>query len=235
VAQPAFFTERNVSPLPGWHPLVVHFPLALVLVATPLLLAARLLRSEAIASTAAMVGTWNLCIGAVAALFALATGLGAVLDLDVDAATHQAISLHMKWAMFSTLVLVLLAVWRGAGTAQGSRPSWVFIIVLLAAAAALVVTGYRGGENVYEFGVGVKRIAVRSEAPHRDSSLSMPLLSRRVVAAPGGNRHRLNRCDGPEYDKTPSGQNTRNADGIECCVRKQCGGLHAKLAASITA
>ena len=30
-----------MSPLPGWHPLMVHFPLALVLVATPLLLAAR--------------------------------------------------------------------------------------------------------------------------------------------------------------------------------------------------
>jgi uncharacterized membrane protein len=71
----------------------------------------------------------------------------------------------MKWAMFSTLALVLLAVWRGAGAAPGSRPSWVFIIVLLAAAAALAVTGYRGGQNVYEFGVGVKRTAVRFEKP----------------------------------------------------------------------
>jgi uncharacterized membrane protein len=159
VAQPLIFAEPHVSPLPGWHPLVVHFPLALILVATPLLLAARLLRSEAMASTAAIVGTWNLCLGALAALFALATGLGAVLDLDVSAAAHQAISLHMEWAMFSTLVLVLLAIWRGAGTAEGSRPSWIFIIVLMAATAALVVTGYRGGQNVYEFGVGVKRIA----------------------------------------------------------------------------
>jgi len=140
---------------------VVHFPLALVLIATPLLLAARLVRSDAIASTTAVVGTWNLCLGAAAALFALATGLSAVLDLDVNAAARQAISLHMKWAMFSTLALVLLAVWRGAGTASASRPSWVFLIVLLAAAAALAVTGYRGGENVYEFGVGVKN-AVRS-------------------------------------------------------------------------
>jgi hypothetical protein len=40
--------------------------------------------------------------------------------------------------------------------------------VLLAATAALAVTGYRGGQNVYEFGVGVKRIAVRFEAPHGD-------------------------------------------------------------------
>jgi uncharacterized membrane protein len=168
--------EPNVSPVPGWHPVVVHFPLALILIATPLLLAARLLRGEKLASTAAIVGTWNLCLGALAALFALATGLGAVLDLDVNAAARQAISLHMKWAMFSTLALVLLAVWRGAGAAAGSRPSWVFIIVLLTATAALTVTGYRGGQNVYEFGVGVKRSAARSEAPQM------------------------------QYDKTPSGK-----------------------------
>jgi uncharacterized membrane protein len=148
-----------VSPAPGWHPVVVHFPLALILIATPLLLTSRLLRGDALASTAAIVGTWNLCLGALAALFALATGLSAVLNLDVSAAARQAISLHMKWAMFSTLALALLAVWRGAGAAPGSRPSWVFIIVLLAATAALAVTGFRGGQNVYEFGVGVKRIA----------------------------------------------------------------------------
>jgi uncharacterized membrane protein len=164
-----------MSPSPGWHPLVVHFPLALVLIATPLLFAARLLRNEALASTAAVVGTWNLCLGAVAALFALATGLGAVLDLDVSEAARQAISVHTKWAMFTSLALVLLAVWRGAGTAPGSRPSWVFIIVLLAAAAALVVTGYRGGENVYQFGVGVRKIAVRAEPADRDTRCVMAI------------------------------------------------------------
>jgi uncharacterized membrane protein len=152
------------------HPAMVHFPLALILIAAPLLLAARLLRSERLASSAAIVGTWNLCLGTAAALFALATGLAAVLDLDVGAAARQAISLHMKWAMFTTLVLVLLAVWRGAGTAQQSRPSWLFLIVLLAASAALVMTGYRGARNVYEFGVGVKPTAVRPEPPHGDPS-----------------------------------------------------------------
>ncbi len=163
-----------MSPLPSWHALVVHFPLALVFTATPLLLAARLLRSEAAAATAATVGTWNLCIGAVAALLALATGLAAVLDLNVGAAAHQAISLHLRWAMLTTLMLVLLAVWRGAGSAAQARPSWAFIIVLLAATAALGITGYRGGKNVYEFGVGVKRVAVRPVAPHGDTRNECP-------------------------------------------------------------
>jgi uncharacterized membrane protein len=166
-----------VSPLPSWHPLVVHFPIALVLSAMALLLAARLLRSESLAATVATVGTWNLCLGAAAALFALGTGLGAVLDLDVSAAARQAISVHLEWAMLATLLLVLLAVWRGAGTASQSRPSWLFLIVLIAASAALIMTAYRGGKNVFEYGVGVRRIAARSfEAPRGEDCRKLYLL-----------------------------------------------------------
>ena len=155
-----------------WHPIVVHFPLALVSIAAILLVAARLWRGDAFAANLAIVGTWNLCLGAAAAVFALATGLAAVLDLDVGAEVHQAISLHTKWAMLTTLLLVLLAVWRGAGAAQSSRPSWIFLVVMMAAAAALIVTGYRGGENVYTYGVGVKKIAARPvEAPRGGQEL----------------------------------------------------------------
>ena len=141
--------------LPGWHPIVVHFPIALVMTATSCLAAARLLRREDYAATLATVGTWNLCLGALAALFALATGLAAVLGLQVGEAARAAISMHVKWAVFTTVALLLAAVWRGAGNAQQSRPSWVFIILLLLATAALGVTGYRGGQNVYRYGVGV--------------------------------------------------------------------------------
>jgi uncharacterized membrane protein len=145
-----------MSILPGWHPIAVHFPLALVVTATLLLLASKLLRPERYAATLATVGTWNLCLGAAAALLAIATGLAAVLHLNVDAAAHQAISLHLRWAIFTTLLLVLLGVWRGAGSAQDSRPSWLFLTLLFAATAALIVTGYRGGQNVYRYGVGVQ-------------------------------------------------------------------------------
>jgi uncharacterized membrane protein len=151
--------------LPGWHPVVVHFPLALVVSSALFLSAARILPRQSHAATLATVGTWNLCVGAVAALFALATGLAAVLHLQVGEAAHQAISLHLKWAMATTLALVLLAVWRGAGNAQESRPSWIFVMLLLAATAALIVTGYRGGQNVYRYGVGVQdRIAAGATA-----------------------------------------------------------------------
>jgi uncharacterized membrane protein len=146
-----------VNLLPGWHPLVVHFPIALTLTAGLFLIAAKLVRSDPLAATLATVGTWNLCVGAVAALFALGTGLAGVLDLQVGAAAHAAISAHVKWAMFTSLALILASVWRGAGTAQQSRPSWLFVAVLSMVCIALSMTGYLGGENVYRYGVGVER------------------------------------------------------------------------------
>jgi uncharacterized membrane protein len=157
--------------LPGWHPMVVHFPLALVITGTSFLLASRLLRRADHAATLATVGTWNLCLGAAAALFALGTGLAAAVGLQVDAAAHQAISVHLKWAIVTSFALVLLAVWRGAGTAQESRPSWIFLAMLLAATAALIVTGYRGGQNVYRFGVGVHGFASAVHASRSHSAI----------------------------------------------------------------
>jgi len=145
-----------MSPLPGWHPVVVHFPLALVVSGAIFLWAARLMRAEGRAATLATVGTWNLCLGALAAIIGLASGLAAVLHLHVGVAAHQAISTHVKWAIFTTLALVLLAVWRGAGSAPAARPSWIFLFVLSAATAALIETGYRGGQNVYRYGIGVE-------------------------------------------------------------------------------
>jgi uncharacterized membrane protein len=140
---------------PRWHPMAVHFPVALVVTAGLLLITARLMRPSHRRAALATVGTWNLCIGAFAALIALGTGMAAVLDLHVDAAAHRAISLHLRWAMFTTLCVVLVAVWRGAGSEHASQPSWLQIAVLSAVTAALVVTAYLGGQNVYEYGIGV--------------------------------------------------------------------------------
>lgn len=143
--------------MPGWHPAVVHFPIALTLTAGLALILAKLVRPEPLAETLATVGTWNLCAGAAAALVALATGLAGVLDLSVGAAAHAAISTHVKWAIFTSMALLLTSVWRGAGSAPRARPSWLFVVVLCAVCAALMLTALFGADNVYRYGVGVER------------------------------------------------------------------------------
>jgi uncharacterized membrane protein len=135
--------------------MVVHFPLALVLTGA-LALSASCIKELAPQSKAlATVGTWNVCLGAVASLFALGTGLAAVVSIHVDREARAAVGLHVKWAIFTTAALALLAVWRGAGVDPESRPSRAFLVILWAVTAALIVTAYRGGQNVYRYGVGV--------------------------------------------------------------------------------
>ncbi len=140
-----------------WHPMIVHFPLALALTAALALYAARLVRDARLAARLASVGTWNLCAAAVAALAALGSGLAAVLGLQLSLAARQAVSLHVKWAVCAAFALLLLAVWRGAGNDQDARPSVLFLVILGLGVAALVETGYRGGLNVYLYGIGVAR------------------------------------------------------------------------------
>ncbi len=154
--------------LPEWHPIAVHFPLALVVTGTFALTAARLEILRRFAATLAIVGTWNLCLGAIAALLAVATGLAAVIHLQVGLAARLAISLHVKWALFTTVGLLLLAAWRGAGSAQDSRPSRSFLVLLWLVTAGLLVTGYRGGQNVYRFGVGVSPEQGSVESRHQE-------------------------------------------------------------------
>lgn len=144
-----------MTAFPAWHPMLVHFPLALILTAATALAAARVVPNPRLAATLATLGTWNLCLGAVAVLFALGTGLGALVHLHLAADARAAVGLHFKWAFGTALLAVLLAVWRGAGQPPDSRPSWLFLVLLVAAGGCLIETGYRGGINVYHYGVGV--------------------------------------------------------------------------------
>jgi len=142
-------------PLAEWHPMAVHFPLALTVTGALALSVARVAPPERYGATLAVVGTWNLCLGALGALLALGTGLAAVASLEIAPAARAAVGLHVKWAIFTIGGLALLAVWRGAGTDANSRPSRAFLVILWAVTAALIVTAYRGGQNVYRYGVGV--------------------------------------------------------------------------------
>jgi uncharacterized membrane protein len=145
--------------VPAWHPLIVHFPLAPVLTSAAAFVAARWWRDGRLAATLATLGTWNLCLGAVGAIFAFGSGLAAMLGLQLGDAPRAALGLHVRWAVSACFLVLLVAVWRGAGVPAAARPSRLFLVAILCASLALIVTGYRGGLNVYRFGIGVASAA----------------------------------------------------------------------------
>ena len=158
--------------LPNWHPITVHFAIALLIVSTVLTLAASLGRQQSWANAAATVARWNLALGVLAALAALATGWNAYNTVTHDDPSHANITVHLKWAFAAAggyLIVALLAFFdrrRSAGM------NAAVAIVSMISAGLLAVTGWYGGENVYRYGLGVA--ALPDQGQHHHDGMVMP-------------------------------------------------------------
>ena len=140
-----------------WHPMMVHFPLALTLAGAVCLVCSRLLGQGALQSSLAAAGTWNLIFGGVTVLLTLGTGLLAVLHLKLLDGAQYSLSRHVIWAVCTSQLVALLALWRGVAVSSTSPPEWWFLALLGIACAGLIVTAYYGGENVYHYALGVQK------------------------------------------------------------------------------
>ena len=135
----------------SFHPLVVHFPIALLLTSVGLDAAALVLRRPAWHR----IALWNLTLGTLGAGAAVLTGLQAE-----DVAKHsfeiwQIMQLHKRLGI-TTLILGLM----GTGSRFGKRDQLsaqgrLFALLLAVAMVGTLSWGaYLGGRMVYEFGVG---------------------------------------------------------------------------------
>jgi uncharacterized membrane protein len=139
-----------------WHPMMVHFPLALTLTGFLCLLFSRLLRHKALHTSLAACGTWNLIVAAVTALLTLSTGLAAAWPLRLHGGAQYAVSRHVIWAVCTSQLVVLLGLWRALANSAEKTPSRLFLVIALIACSGFIVTGYYGGENVYHYAIGVR-------------------------------------------------------------------------------
>ncbi len=78
-----------------WHPMMVHFPLALRLAGTACLLCTKLIKDDTLRNSLAFAGTWNSILGAAAVLLTLATGVVAVWHLTLLGGAQYSVSRHI--------------------------------------------------------------------------------------------------------------------------------------------
>ncbi|HJV93557.1 MAG TPA: DUF2231 domain-containing protein [Azonexus sp.] len=148
--------------LPNWHPVAVHFPIALALIATLLLLASRLRPAN---PTLVACARLLLALAAGAAVLAAALGWQAYLTVDHDAAGHRVMVQHRNWAMASMLGLVLLALWDAWRQRAEKAVHGGLLPAMLLISGGLCVTGWLGGEMVFRHGVGVSPAAFATPPP----------------------------------------------------------------------
>ncbi len=155
-----------LPPWPGWdaaHPLIVHFPIVLLMVA-PLFVALAILspKHAGCMSFSALV---LLVLGSTAAFVAVETGEAtAELALHTDAITpvlrhHQEFGELTRNVFTALTVLYAIVLAVPFVVKRAARPAYrtvtnVVMLAALAAASLLVVnTGHLGGRLVHELGV----------------------------------------------------------------------------------
>ncbi|MBI3947138.1 MAG: DUF2231 domain-containing protein [Armatimonadetes bacterium] len=151
------------------HPVVVHFPLALL--ATGILL-------EGIGLLAGnkplrAVAACNLALGTVGAAGAVITGLWAESTVPHAGGAHEVMTVHKYLGLLLLALAVVLVVWRWrAAEPMAARARAAYLSLAAVVLALALGTGHWGGRLVFEHHVGtapVPSALTEEEAGHSHS------------------------------------------------------------------
>lgn len=130
------------------HPLIVHFPVALLVSGVVFEFYGTLQKEE----TALAAGHFNIRLGLACALLAGLVGLAALLTgIEMKDSASPFAGYHLMAAIATMLLFgaaVGVARWRG--TRPGTR--MIYLLLILLGLLAVLSTGYFGGELVHRFG-----------------------------------------------------------------------------------
>ena len=138
----------------AWHPLLVHFPLTLLLAGVIVEAIAWWKRRTSLLSAGRML----LTCGVLLAVPTVATGLLAYGRVDHSDTAHSIMTLHRNLMLASVGLFAVAVIWRwraGERVAAEPRSAALYAALLVAATAALVVGGDRGADLVFEEGLGI--------------------------------------------------------------------------------
>jgi uncharacterized membrane protein len=185
-------------PLPSWdalHPLVIHFPIALLLV-VPFLIVVGALRPPEKGQIILYVALALMIAGTLGTFLALATGeaagkiaertpqIDAVLERHEELAEATRISFSVLTVVFAAILLVPRILGKVSGRLISTALPLVFLLFYAAGMLLLTNTAHNGGRLVHEF--GVKAAVTSSPLPvaGRDANNSSPAAGGSQTADP---------------------------------------------------
>ncbi len=154
--------------IPNWHPIFVHFAVALLSLAVGLFVVAPFVKSP-LQEQWMIVARWSLWFGALAAIVTGLTGLYAYNTVAHDAPSHEAMTEHRNWAIATIVVFLSLTAWHIAKVRHSKKPAAVFVLCMVLGGGLLASTAWHGGEAVYRFGLGVMSLPKSEGEGHAHS------------------------------------------------------------------
>jgi uncharacterized membrane protein len=138
----------GLAHLQNLHPLVVHYPIALLSAAAALYVLAWLAGSEKVEWAA----LWMLVLGFLGAAAALASGLyGAPGLMIADSVRTNLLRPHKQLMIAASALTTVLTVWAVAARPMPHRGRVVFVAALIALVALIAKGADYGGRMVYDY------------------------------------------------------------------------------------
>ena len=154
------------SPEPNWHPFLVHFTIALFFIAFVFLAAARVFAGRSKGGELATAGRWALWAAAAITLATIASGTYAFYTVAHDDPSHVAITDHRNWALASGGLIIFIGLWSWLKWRRRAAQPPALLILMAIGVAMLSVTGHKGGDLVFEYGIGVEALPKAETAGH---------------------------------------------------------------------
>lgn len=141
--------------LPNWHPLFVHFVVALLSMSTLFFIALKISSLSTFHDKIKTMAYWNLWFGTGFAIITAIAGWFAYNSVAHDTPSHAAMTDHRNWALATLGVYIVIALWSLKQFNSVKNASVTFIVAIVIGFIMLVSTGWRGSEVVYRYGLGV--------------------------------------------------------------------------------
>lgn len=138
---PQAMSESPFMPRHTFHPVIVHFPIALFIFGAFLEFLGRYRKDDVVRG----VAFWNLLFGTIATLVAIPTGFIAALRLGYPLAVGTPVFLHLSLGISAALLMLGVVLWRRTNLVT-HKAYWMLLAL---AAAAVGIAGHFGGQMVY--------------------------------------------------------------------------------------
>lgn len=163
--------------IPNWHPIFVHFTVALLSLAVGLYVVTPFLKPP-LQEQWQIVARWTLWFGAGITIVTGLAGLYAYNTVTHDTPSHAAMTEHRNWAIVTITLFLTLAAWSIVRLRRRQVLGTVFVGLMIAGGGLLASTAWHGAEVVYRYGIGVMSLPKvdsheHSAAGHDDASSRM--------------------------------------------------------------
>lgn len=151
--------------IPNFHPIFVHFTVALLSIASGLFIISKILPESKLQVNCLTAARWSLWLGSFITIATLLAGWQAYNTVTHDGPSHAAMTDHRNWALVTAALFFILSGWSFKYRIK-KHISISFAFAIFVAAIFLLTTAFKGGEVVYRYGIGVMSLPQTSVLTH---------------------------------------------------------------------